>query len=84
MFVIIYVAITQENDLKSDFISKLFTKLREFNNIFSNNQINVLFTFKQRNYIIEIKNEKKFFYKSFYNLFQIKLSKFRFYFKDFF
>ena len=37
VFVIICVVITQENDSKSDDISKLFTKLREFNNIFSNN-----------------------------------------------
>ena len=46
VFVIIYAAITQKNDLKDDYISKLFIKLREFNNIFSNNQINVLFAFK--------------------------------------
>ena len=46
MFVIVYVAITQKNDLKNDYISKFSIKLREFNNIFSNNQINVLFAFK--------------------------------------
>ena len=69
MFIIVYVAITQKNDLKSDYISKLFTELREFNNIFLNNQINVLFAFKQRNYVIEIENKKKLFYKSLYNFF---------------
>ena len=62
-------AAAQKSDLKDDYISKLFIELREFNNIFSKNQINVLLAFKQRDYAIKIKNEKKFFYKSFYNLF---------------
>ena len=76
------VAATQEGDLKNDHISKLFIELRKFNNIFSNNQINVLSAFKQENYVIKIENEKKLFYKLFYNLFQTKLSKFRRYLKD--
>ena len=46
MFIIICVMITQKDDLRDEHISKLFIKLRKFNNIFSNNQINVLFAFK--------------------------------------
>ena len=75
-------ATTQESDLRDDYISKLSIELREFNNIFSNNQINVLFAFKQGDHAIKIKNEKKSFYKSLYNLSQTKLSKLRRYFKD--
>ena len=77
-------ATTQESDLKDDYISKLFIELRKFNNIFSNDQINVLLAFKQENHIIKIKNEKEFFYKLFYNLSQTKLSKLQRYFKDLF
>ena len=76
------IAITQKSDSKNDYISKLSIELREFNNIFSNNQINVLSAFKQKDYIIEIKNKKEFFYKLFYNLFQTKLSKLRRYLKN--
>ena len=75
-------ATTQESDSKDDYISKLFIELREFNNIFSNDQINVLLAFKQGDHVIEIKNKKKLFYKSLYNLSQMKLSKLRRYFKD--
>ena len=67
---------------KRRFISKLFIKLRKFNNTFSNDQINVLSAFKQKNHVIEIENKKKLSYKSLYNIFQIKLSKFRRYLKD--
>ena len=78
------VATAQESGSRDDHISKLFIELREFNNIFLNNQINVLLAFKQEDYIIEIKNEKKSSYKSFYNLFQTKLSKLRRYLEDLF
>ena len=46
VFVIVCVAAAQESDSRDDHISKLSIELREFNNIFSNNQINVLFAFK--------------------------------------
>ena len=62
------VAAAQKSDLRNDYISKLLIELREFNNTFSNDQINVLFAFKQGDHAIEIKNEKKPPYKSLYNL----------------
>ena len=46
IFVIVCVATAQEGDSRNDHISKLFIELREFNDIFSNNQINILFAFK--------------------------------------
>ena len=76
------IATTQKGGSRDDYISKLFIELREFNNIFSNDQINVLFAFKQEDHIIKIENEKKSFYESFYNLSQTKLSKLRRYLKN--
>ena len=38
----------------------------------------------KKNYVIEIENKKKPFYKLFYNLFQIKLSKLRRYLENHF
>ena len=75
-------AAAQEGGLRNDYISEFSIELREFNDIFSNDQINVLPAFKQGDHAIKIENEKKFSYKSLYNLSQTKLSKFRHYFED--
>ena len=68
MFVIIYVTTTR-SEKKNVFNSKNFKKLLKYENVFFKKKIKVLFVFKQKNYIIKIKNDKKLLYEFLYNLF---------------
>ena len=83
MFAIMCAATTR-SEKKNVFDLKILKKLLKYKNVFFKKKIEILFMFKQKNYIIKIKNDKKSLYKFLYNLFQTKLSKLRRYLENVF
>ena len=76
VFIIVCAAATR-SEKKNVFNSEIFKKLLKYKNVFFKEKIKVLFVFKQKNYVIEVEDDKKPSYEFLYNLSQTKLSKLR-------
>ena len=74
----------QQTKKKFNFEFKIFRELKEFQNLFDNEKIEILFEHNWAKHVINLMKEKNSFFMSLYNLSQTKLTKLRRYIEDVF